>query len=220
MDRRGTGLSERLATQHNVAAGVEDLDAVRKALAVDRLWLLGASVGGTIMIDYAASQPQHVQGLLLYAVNVRGSSTSDYPWALTAAQLEKWLHLLQSEWGGATSLAQFAPSMAQDDATRDWWARMLRQSASRNGVHGLLRALLSMDVRDRLAHVHAPALIVQRQGDRIVREGAARYLAGHIAGARLALLAGQDHLMWFGDMEAVLDTMEAFVQEMQAKADA
>jgi pimeloyl-ACP methyl ester carboxylesterase/DNA-binding SARP family transcriptional activator len=212
VDRRGTGLSDRMDQQQSTRAGVEDIDAVRRALGVDQVWLLGNSVGGAIAVEYAAVFPTRVQGLMLYAAAARGTWAPDYPWALTEQQQEKWLHELQSSWGHATSLAQFSPSMVDDQAARDWWARMLRQSASKNGIPALLRALSGMDVRARLPALQVPTLVLQRKGDVIVREGAARYLASHIPGAQLVLLEGADHSLWYGDTSAALDEMERFVQ--------
>lgn len=212
VDRRGTGLSDRMDQQQSTRAGVEDIDAVRRALGVDQVWLLGNSVGGAIAVEYASVFPTRVRGLMLYGTGARGTWAPDYPWALTEQQQKKWLHELQSSWGGATSLAQFAPSMAGDQATRDWWARMLRQSASKNGIPSLLRALSGMDVCARLPALEVPTLVLQRKGDLVVREGAARYLAAHIPGAQLVLLEGEDHPLWYGDTASVLDELERFVQ--------
>ncbi|HSW06638.1 alpha/beta fold hydrolase [Aquabacterium sp.] len=211
MDRRGTGLSERVAVRHSLSAGVEDVEAVRRALGVDQVWLLGSSVGGTIAIDYAHTHPRHAQGLLLCGAGARSTWDDDYPWAPTTEQLDRWLGELRTAWGQATSWGQFAPSRVHDTEGRDWWARMLRQSLSRNGVSPVLRAFAGMDVRDRLPRLRLPTLIVQRRGDRIVREGAARYLAEHIAGSTLLVLPGEDHLIWCGDTDAVLEPMERFV---------
>lgn len=218
VDRRGTGLSDRADQQQSTRAGVEDIDAVRRALGVEQVWLLGNSVGGAIAIEYASVFPTRVQGLMLYGTGARGTWAPDYPWALTEQQQKKWLHELQSSWGGATSLAQFAPSMVDDQATRDWWARMLRQSASKNGIPLLLRALGGMDVCARLPALTVPTLVLQRKGDLVVREGAARYLAAHIPRAQLVLLEGADHPLWYGDTAGVLDELERFVQTQRQVA--
>jgi pimeloyl-ACP methyl ester carboxylesterase/DNA-binding SARP family transcriptional activator len=222
VDRRGTGLSERIpleqAQQRSLKIGVEDVDAVRRALGVEQVWLLGNSVGGAIAIEYAAVFPAQVKGLILYAASARGTWAPDYPWALTDAQLEKWLLQIQTSWGRATSLEQFAPSMVNDETTRDWWARMLRQSTSRKSMSSLFSGFRATDVRARLPHLKVPTLVLQRQGDRIVREGAARYLASQIVNARLVVQPGADHSLWNGDTPAAIDEMERFVDHVQAMA--
>lgn len=118
---------------------------------------------------------------------------------------------MRADWGGATSLEQFEPSSASDTGARDWWARLLRQAMSRNSLPSLLREFGRMDVRSRLPLVRHPTLVLQRDGDRITRTGAAKYLAEHIAGARLRLLSGRDHNLWAGDTDAVIDEVEHFV---------
>jgi pimeloyl-ACP methyl ester carboxylesterase/DNA-binding SARP family transcriptional activator len=190
MDRRGVGLSERLARDPSLSAGVNDVEAVRRALGGGPIWLFGNAVGAMIALEYAAL----------------------HPWAPTLEQLDRWTERLRSGWGSATSLQEFAPSQADDPVARDWWARLLRQSMSRNSVPALLREFARMDVRHRLPQLRAPTLLLQREGDLITRLGAAQYLAEHIAGARLTVLPGQDHNLWAGDAGAVIDEVERFMQ--------
>lgn len=217
IDRRGVGLSERLAPDLSVEAGVSDIEAVRRALGAARIWLFGSSAGGAIAIDYAATHRDTVGGLILYAAKARGAWAPDYPWSPTTEQLQAWAAHLHAHWGQATSLADFAPSLADDPAARDWWARMIRQAVSRNTLPTLMREFVRMDVRHRLPQVQVPALVLQREGDRIVRAGTATYLARHIRGARLRLLPGEDHHLWAGDADAVVAEIERFMQDSTRK---
>lgn len=212
MDRRGTGLSERLQAPYTVEAGADDVDAVLAAVGARRAWLFGNSMGGPIMIEYAATRRERVRGLVLYGAGACSAAAEDYPWAPTRAQLAEWLERLHAGWGRATSLAEFAPSAAHDASARGWWARTLRQSASRNSMRTLIRAFSDTDVRHRLGELAVPTLVVQREGDRIVRAGAARYIAERVPGAQLVMLPGEDHLAWHGDTPAVLGALECFVE--------
>lgn len=211
IDRRGTGLSERVGVQPTADAAIEDISAVLDHLGLEKAWIFGASVGGTIAVEFAAVAPQRVQGLLLYGAGARGSYAPDYPWAMKPEAMAQWLTLLRDGWGEATSVAAFAPSAANDAEVHAWWARMLRTAASQNGIEQILRAFHAMDVRHRLAAVQAPTLVMQRQGDRIVREGAGRHLAAGIPGAQFLLLPGDDHWWWHGDADAVLRATQRFV---------
>jgi pimeloyl-ACP methyl ester carboxylesterase/DNA-binding SARP family transcriptional activator len=211
LDRRGTGLSERVGVAPTIASAVEDVAAVLDALDAERVWLFGASVGGAIAIAAAAEMPECLAGLVLYGTSARGSRAPDYPWAMTDRQLQRWLEVLQADWGGATSLEAFVPEAAHDAQVVAWWARMLRSAASQNGVAAILRAFHDTDVRDRLPGLKMPTLVIQREDDRIVRQGAARYIAAQVPGATLAMLPGSAHWWWHGDAEAVLQAVERFI---------
>jgi class 3 adenylate cyclase len=60
-------------------------------------------------------------------------------------------------------------------------------------------------------------LVMHRVDDRPVRVGHARYLAEHIAGAWLVELAGEDHLPWCGDADALLDEVREFLTGERAE---
>ena len=75
----------------------------------------------------------------------------------------------------------------------------------------MLRGYLALDVRHRLASVRAPTLVMQRHGDRVVPVAVGQLLADRIAHAELALLEGDDHFLWHGDADSVLQTVLAFI---------
>jgi proline iminopeptidase len=68
LDQRGTGLS-RLArmdsTTLTVRKAVDDIEALRVRLGVDRLFLLGHSWGGALALAYTAVHPRQVAGIVL-----------------------------------------------------------------------------------------------------------------------------------------------------------
>jgi proline iminopeptidase len=67
IDERGSGRSERLedAKRYTVAAMVEDMEAVRRALGLGRVNLLGHSFGGVLAQAYALKYPQNLSSLIL-----------------------------------------------------------------------------------------------------------------------------------------------------------
>ncbi|MEF7613882.1 alpha/beta fold hydrolase [Aquincola sp. MAHUQ-54] len=219
LDRRGTGLSERVGVPHTPEAAVEDVLAVMQAAGLQRAWLLCSSTCGSAGIEIAARHPERVLGLILCGVNVRGAWAPDYPWAVDEAAMETWIRQLQAGWGGPTSLELFAPSVAGDPVVRAWWTRTLQHSTSPNGLPGLLRTVHAVDVRHRLPALRVPALVVQREHDSIVRAGAGRYLAEQLPGAELVMLDGADHLFWHGsNSDAVMAAIEAFIDRQRTPA--
>jgi proline iminopeptidase len=67
IDERGSGRSERLekASLYTVAAMVEDMEAVRAALGLGKVNLLGHSFGGVLAQAYAFKYPQNLSTLIL-----------------------------------------------------------------------------------------------------------------------------------------------------------
>jgi class 3 adenylate cyclase len=75
----------------------------------------------------------------------------------------------------------------------------------------LFRLAFEVDVRPVVPLISSPTLIVHRSEDVFSPVGHARYLAEHVAGAKLVELAGNDHPFFLGDADAVLDEIEEFV---------
>ena len=67
IDERGSGRSERLenAKLYTVGNMVEDIEAVRQALALGKINLLGHSFGGVLAQAYAFKYPQNLSTLIL-----------------------------------------------------------------------------------------------------------------------------------------------------------
>ena len=66
-DQRGVGQSDQDATgkTYSVRQAVEDLDALRKALKIEKWFVLGHSYGGFLAQCYALEHPDRVLGLIL-----------------------------------------------------------------------------------------------------------------------------------------------------------
>ena len=66
-DQRGTGASKHLQpnASQTMTAQVADLEAVRAALHLDKVALVGDSYGGFLSMAYTAAHPEHVARLIL-----------------------------------------------------------------------------------------------------------------------------------------------------------
>ena len=211
LDRRGIGLSDRVGFNPSVDATAQDIGTVLDAAGSRRVVLFGASEGGPACIKFAAEHSDRVAGLVLFGSLAKGSATPDYPHALQASQYDTWLRQLVAGWGGPAGIETFAPSLAGDPQARAWWAGLLRAASSPGAIKGVLEALRDMDVRPLLSRISVPTLVLHREGDRAVRIGAGRHLAGHIAQARFVGLDGADHWVFAGDQQPVLDNVRQFV---------
>jgi pimeloyl-ACP methyl ester carboxylesterase len=109
----------------------------------------------------------------------------------------------------------FAPSLAGGLARHDR-AVFERASASPAMIRALVESLTATDVRDGLAEVAVPALVMHRRSD-FVPVAEARLTVRGIREARLVELEGSDHLPWGGDIGAVLFPVADFVGEVSRR---
>ena len=159
---------------------------------------------------FAATYPERTLALALYATFAKRVWSPDYPWAPTPDERQRWMDLLEADWGGKTDLDTLAPSVAHDQAFISWWGTYLRLGASPGAALSLARFNTQTDVRAVLPAISAPTLVLHRKGDLDVDVEEARYLAARIPAARLVELDGDDHLIYTGDADRVVDEAQAF----------
>lgn len=211
IDRRGTGLSDRVSELPSIEQRMDDVSAVMDAAGSEQAVLFGISEGGPMCITFAASYPERTAGLVLYGTFARMLATKGYPAGIPPEAFDKFAARTEAEWGTGTSLRSFAPGMATDEQALAAWARLERLSVSPAGIHTLLRDAAAIDVRHVLPVVRVPTLVLHREGDRAIPMALGRYVADHIEGARFVALPGDDHLSTSGDVDALLGEVEEFV---------
>src|SRR5205814_616452 len=66
-DKRGMGLSDRTVGVADLEERMDDVRAVMDAVGSERAAVLGVSEGGPMSMLFAATYPERVRGLILYA---------------------------------------------------------------------------------------------------------------------------------------------------------
>ena len=90
-------------------------------------------------------------------------------------------------------------------------AAYMRSAASPGAVKAVMEMNREIDVRHVLPTIRVPTLIAHRIGDRNIRIQQAQYMANRIPGSKLVELPGDDHIAWFGDIDALLGEVEEFL---------
>jgi len=211
LDRRGTGLSDRVVDLPSLEQRMDDVRAVMDAAGSERAVVFGISEGGPMCMMFAATYPERTAALVLYGTFARALRAEDYPFGFPADALGVFLDRVEQEWGKGFSARYFAPSLQDDEEFRRSWARFERLAVSPASMKALVRVLYETDARAILPVIQVPTLVLQRAGDRVTRVEGARYLAERIPGARFVELPGIDHFPWVGDVDVVLDEVEEFV---------
>jgi pimeloyl-ACP methyl ester carboxylesterase len=210
-DKRGTGLSDRVADMPTLEVRMDDMRAVLDAIGSTSTALCGYSEGGPLCALFAATYPRRTSALITIGSFPRRTSAPGFPWGPSLEQRVATIERRAREWGNPIDLDIWAPSVANDPRFRDWWARFIRSSASPAGGATLSRMNLQIDVRDVLSQIRVPTLILHNIGDRAVEVECSRYMAQQIAGAKYVELRGQDHLPFVGNTDEIIDEMEEFL---------
>jgi class 3 adenylate cyclase/pimeloyl-ACP methyl ester carboxylesterase len=212
-DRRGTGLSDRTREPQTLEQDAEDALAVLDAAGSERTALFTYSLGGLVGAQLAADYPERVGALIMYASVARTSWAPDYDWALTRQERVELTERNAGEWGKPESpaLKMLAPSMADDPALAEWFARMQRLAASPAEAKTMVKSMIDQDVRETLPRVRVPTLVMHRNRDLAWDVRHSRYLAQNIAGARYVELDGVDSFPFIGDSDAIVEEVEEFL---------
>ena len=211
-DKRGTGLSDRVASIPTLEERMDDVRAVMDAVGSDRAALFGISEGGPMSVLFAATYPARTSALILYGSFARRVWAPDYPWGPTEEESNKHIDVIERDWGGPVRIDVVAPSGINDEAFRRWYANYRRLSASPGAAVSVIRMNMPwIDVRHVLPTVQVPTLVLHVTGDRSVHIGNGKYLAEHIPGARLVELQGEDHMPLFGNGDTIVDEIQEFL---------
>jgi pimeloyl-ACP methyl ester carboxylesterase/class 3 adenylate cyclase len=221
VDRRGTGLSDRLSPgdQPPLEILMEDLGRVLDEVDSERATVAGFLDGGYLCTLFAATHPERTRALVLYATSASGKWSQDYPWQWKPERWETFMDEMASGWGSqrfADDVLQwYAPSAYPDETTRRWWGRYQRLSASPGSAVALERLYSETDVRHVLPSIRVPTLILHRREDPADPVEGARFIAREVPGAKYVELEGVDSPPWAGDSSAIVDEIEEFLTGMR-----
>jgi class 3 adenylate cyclase len=188
IDKRGTGLSDRVREVPTLETRMDDLRAVMDAIGSEHAILWTAQEGARLATLFAATYPERTAGLVLFDPTAKGRRTPDYPWALTDEEWSSWLDEVREGWGSTDflerRLAEWAPSEQHDPEFRTWFLAHMRRGLSPGSALAFFRMVMESDVSEVLPSVRVPTVVLSSEAER----GPGRYFAEQIPGARLVEL--------------------------------
>ncbi|HEY7477684.1 MAG TPA: adenylate/guanylate cyclase domain-containing protein [Actinomycetota bacterium] len=223
-DKRGVGLSDRVPEDRlpSLEIRMDDARAVMDAAGSERAVVLGHSEGGPMATLFAATYPERTIGLVLFGTGLCWNGAPDYPWPRYGSDEEFEELAAERETGwGTRALARryvaegFAPSMADDEAAVAWLADYMRNAASPGAAGAFARMNRRIDVRSALPAIHVPTLVLARDDDPDFPMEETEWIAQQIRGARFASYPGDEHYIFWGDQNVLLDEIERFVARVR-----
>jgi class 3 adenylate cyclase/pimeloyl-ACP methyl ester carboxylesterase len=219
LDKRGTGMSDRVSGAPTLETRMDDVRAVMDAVGSQRAALLGLSEGGSMSALFAATYPDRTWALVLCGAPPRMMWAPDYPWGWTEEAYRQACEEEDRRWGEPAFMKELvrgvAPSL--DDENVDALATLFRQTTSPGTWAALNRMNMEIDVRDILSAIRVPTLVLNRAEEEASLRDGSRFMANHVPGARHVELPGTDHAPFAGDTESYVAEIEGFLNETWAE---
>jgi proline iminopeptidase len=229
LDSRGTGRSQRAASpkEYSWDLLVGDLDALRAHLKQDKVWLMGHSEGGALVLHYACKHPEQVTGLILLATAASVSPLDGLaamgrakkrrgkePWFADAMKAQMTVAKTDDEF--RTILSKTMPFYWSDSARFDkhkkhFAASTFSVEAERGGLES---KRMPYDLGNELKKVSVPALIVAGDADLLVPLTASSRMHLCLANSKLLLIEDCGHFPWLEQAEVFEAQVPQFLKAL------
>jgi proline iminopeptidase len=219
-DQRGTGASKRVqaGASQSMDAQVADLDAVRQALGLNKIALVGDSYGGLVVMAYAAAHPEHVAKLVL-------SDSPGPSWQSIVRVLPEVFPDVQEQNAQEMQKLGSGTETAARAGLRNHF-RMLFYSPEKRDAYmsrmgdlgfepavsqAVSKATTGLDLTPKLAGFQFPTLVITGRYDMNVAPLTAWRLAHAIPGAQLVFFEQSGHLPSYEEPDKYIEVLETFL---------
>lgn len=211
-DHRGTGHSTHSEMPYSVELMASDVLRLMDTLDIARAHLVGHSTGGAIGQVLAATQPERIASLVLYAT-----------WATLDAQMARCLTLRRTllrsagiaAYHRATPLFLYPPDhvCAHHDALERDIAAATAGSPSASILEGRIDGIMAFDGLPYLPRIQCPTLVLVADDDILTPAYSSDLLAARIAGAQLVRTPHGAHALSRVEPAFFNDTVLAFLAQ-------
>ena len=218
LDKRGTGLSDRVEGSPPLEVRMDDIRAVLDGAGIDRAVIAVAGDSGPLALLFAATHPDRTLGLILCNAFGNSTRTPDMPWLPSREEYAEWVAETERRWSDVDfwdEMFEHSPSLETREERLEF-ARPIRLSVSPGNMAQYLQLNADIDVRHVLPTIRVPTLVLVRSkaGDRV--RLTADYLADRIPTGRLVELPGRDLIPLVFDRDALLAEFASFIEEVRS----
>lgn len=220
-DHRGQGRSGRGPKEtYTLENNVEDMEALRQYLGLEKIVVIGSSYGGMVALSYAARYPENVADLIAIATAASSQflqlAQQNLAARGTAAQQEIARHLWEGSFENVAQLLSYFQVMEPmysltydpDKGAQGWERIILSVDAINVAFSGFLR---SYNILDQLHKITAPTLVIAGRHDWICPAELSVEIANRIPNADLKIFENSGHSVRADEPEALLDAISGFL---------
>lgn len=221
-DHRGQGRSARGdKTTYTLENNVEDMEALRQHLGVDRIIVIGVSYGGMVGLTYASRYPANVSHLIVVVTVAHAQFLERAQEILAERGTTEQQTIAQHLWNGTFEsenqlrdyfrITRTLYSITADPdipPPKSWERAILSPDAINVAFGGFLR---TYDVREQLSKITAPTLVIGARHDWICPPEFSEEIARLIPNSDLRIFENSGHAVRADEPEALLDAIAGFV---------
>jgi proline iminopeptidase len=227
LEQRGTGKSQlpQLSPDNlSIRHYLEDLEALRRHLKVDRLLLVGHSWGGILAMAYAAAFPDKAERIVSIAPGGASPEYQQWFWDNIVSRLHTedkdamayWQKAMQrgvDKNAAATGMVRsYFPGYFYDRAKGLAYAARLPDAFLNVGVTEIMIPVLqkSLDLRPDLVRINCPVLIIQGHQDPIGQKPVEE-IHSLVKSSTLRYIPKSGHYPWAEQPEAIRTAIAEFL---------
>jgi class 3 adenylate cyclase len=225
-DKRGVGLSDRLARLPTFEARMDDVAAVLDAVGAERAVLMAYADGNALATLFAATHPQRTAGLILEG-SWGLSIGADIPVSWEDS-VRDWRTLTEGFPGTTDATSYLAAAVCGADSPllndpefAPGVARLMRHATGPGDVLKLQEIWYHTDASAAAAMVQAPSVVYYRTGwaNRQLPDlwAKSRRMASQIPGAELATVDGFELFPYLGQVDALTDWVGSVLASLRAE---
>lgn len=213
LDVRGHGYSAhpRKAHHYRMEALLGDIQHVLDAEKLDRVILVGHSGGAVLALYFALEHQERLHSLVLLAGSYLAPAYMRGKWMKRIARAVMSLGAFVSP----PHLGPWHSTYPKDKFNKEYEPWGLARTIMRNSLRSYLlvgRELSSIELRDRLAEIAVPTLIVAGEKDSIYPLAMSEHMHKNIAGSELRIVKGANHVLILNNVDETAGHIISFVR--------
>lgn len=208
-DLRGYGNSTPMRADYTYKFATLGDDIIRllDALQLDRVYLIGAKIGGALAMHLAAKHADRVIALAAIAPAVSllsfGERAPGWRKQIAEQGVEAWVR----------ETTAFRLGTSLPPAAIDWWvASMSRTHAST--LEAFLRMVPTVDVTAELPHIACPTVVITTSGSGLAGVDAVKAWQQTIPNSKLAVLPGDSYHVAATDPDACAQIVRDYFEAL------
>ena len=208
-DLRGHGGSSAPGAGYALTDFAADLDALCTELQLERVVLLGWSLGSQVALQAVPLLRKRLEGVILVSGTPRFTADADYPHGLPLHAVRGLGLRLKRNYEAA--MADFFTGMFVAGEAVPARSRLMPELPPLHAALAALDTLVTADLRPLLPSLDLPVLLVHGDRDPVCLPSASRFMAEQLPDARLEVLAGAGHAPFLSSRDGFTAAVTQFL---------